>query len=152
VAELSSKAFLSNGLIADLGGMPELASLRRYWLAKRGSALAPARASIDATELGRWMSNLMLLDMRAERPRCRVFGSWLADAWGERTGRILDDRVWPAASNDAYLAARRRAVPILLEDDRCWIGGPQHTCELILPLASGGDASAFLLIGLYPAV
>ncbi len=149
---IRGKAFLSNGLIADLRGLKQLESLRLYWVTKRGAAMAPQRSAIDATELGRWMSNLILLDVRADQPRCRVFGSFLADAFGERTGAVLDGRNWPASSTGAYLAVRQSAVPIFLEDERSWSHAPLHTCELILPLAQDGDAAAFLLIGLYPFV
>jgi hypothetical protein len=77
---------------------PELNALCQLWHAKAGGGL-PARTSFDMRALKPFVRNISILERIGPkglwRYRFRLFGSSLAQLFGEHTGRWLDEMVAP---------------------------------------------------------
>lgn len=77
----------------------ELGALCALWNAKAGSGGLPSRMSFDMRALKPFIRNISILERigpkGAWRYRFRLFGSSLAQLFGEHTGRYLDEMVAP---------------------------------------------------------
>ena len=78
---------------------PELHALNALWRDKAGGHEMPTRASLDMRALKPFVRNISLLERIGPkghwRYRFRLFGSSLAQLFGEHTGRFLDEMVVP---------------------------------------------------------
>ena len=71
-----------------------LKNVHAYWLAKRGSRMAPPRSTIWLEDVARLTPNIALIDVVGDPPRFRfhLCGTRLAEAYGENvTGKYLDE-------------------------------------------------------------
>jgi hypothetical protein len=79
---------------------PELGALCALWHDKAGDGGLPPRAAFDMRALKPFVRNISVLERigpkGAWRYRFRLFGSALAQIFGEHTGRYLDEMVEPA--------------------------------------------------------
>jgi hypothetical protein len=71
-----------------------LRDLHAYWLAKKGTRIAPPRSAIQPEEIVPLLPNLALVNVIGDPPRFRfrLFGTALAAAYGQDlTGKFFDE-------------------------------------------------------------
>jgi hypothetical protein len=135
---------------------PAMRRLLDYWLAKKGTRIAPARADIDPLDIPYALGDLLMLDVEHTGGeagplfRYRLTGSRIVlltgyDLIGTTTAAI------PDPANRAYLEAVYRRVvaeraPILVEHHRPIDGRPRAYALLVLPLANDGVTVDILMV------
>lgn len=153
--------------MSDLPTITEarLVALYDYWSSKRGGRAMPTRADIDPVEMGRWLGNLLLIDVTAEgRFIYRLYGTGFVDSFGiDMTGRTVDElpqdqqervRVDYEAVRNSRLP-RARLYTAVFQRPRAGIR-PQPEAQvttwerLVLPLGGEDGTVTMLLVGAYP--
>lgn len=132
---------------------PLLRLLYRYWLARRGQCLMPARRMIEPQELRELLPHLFMVDVERDedRYRYRLVGTHIRDFLGEElTGRYLEE----AAGGRHYMrfkrifdtVANQPAINYFASEffwkDRNWL----MYRRLLMPLSDDG-LTANILIG-----
>lgn len=131
---------------------PDLQRLFDYWAAKRGRRKMPARADIDALDLGFIIGNVILVDVIDGDPlrfRIRLHGTNLVEHAGyELTGRFLDELPQPEfreLTRLSFTKVAKTSEPLQLRRDRVLDGRSRRYETLILPL-SGDDRRVDMLL------
>jgi len=129
--------------------------LFEYWLAKRGSRFAPARADIDPLDIPYALGELLMLDVEQANPdaepvfRYRLTGSRIVllagyDLTGKTTAAIPDPAK-RAYVEGVYRQAVAERAPVLVEHQRPIDGRPRDYTLLVLPLSNDGKAIDILM-------
>jgi hypothetical protein len=131
---------------------PMLRELYAYWLAKKGSLIAPPRAAIQPDEITPMLPNIVLIDVVGDPPRfkMRLVGTKVVEAFGQEvTGKFVDE-IDQGAVGPAILARARALVAERRADLHVWEytkndGRHIKYERLILPLSSDGESVDQLL-------
>lgn len=132
---------------------PRIASLYRYWTAKRSGRAMPSRGDIDPIEMKPWLGRIALIDV-AEEPeglRWRLVGSELTIESGvDLTGKRVDEASYLGDSAVAYSALTEfaaRGVPRYRNDPLTAASGWFRSTErLYLPLSGAGRRVDMILL------
>lgn len=131
-----------------------LKKLYAYWLAKKGSRLAPARSDIQPAEMKPFLRHVFMLDVLGSPPRFkfRLAGTEIVNRFGEEvTGRFLDEIDLDDVTTDIlleYEKAVREAQPVYGRWRYIKRSGQYLNYErLILPLSSDGITIDMLICG-----
>jgi len=135
---------------------PLLLALLRYWLAKRGARLLPARRDIDPLEIGaELLPSLVLADLldRGTHVRFRLVGTGVVKRIGaDPTGRYLERELrggWFDALGSLYRLVYAERAPIYAESELQWGTGRRLRVQhLLLPLTQDGPDPAIALSGM----
>ncbi|MGE5147399.1 MAG: PAS domain-containing protein [Candidatus Eiseniibacteriota bacterium] len=133
----------------------ELKRLYAYWLAKKGTRAAPARADIDPLEIAPLLPHVTLIDVESAplRFRYRLVGTEIVNNVGEDfTGRYLDTLL-RLAQRDLMAAELARVVASGQPAVNLWEyarhdGRHVRYERLVLPLSSDGKTVDMLLSGM----
>lgn len=139
----------------DQSHHPQLKALYRYWLAKRGTRLAPSRADILPEEIRSILPNILLLDIVGDVPRLqyRLVGSEFVQIYGaEITGKFVDEIDFDGMREliiADYFKVVKECRPSwtrwdFAKDDGRWL---QYE-RLTLPLSQDGKSVNMLLAGI----
>lgn len=128
--------------------------LYNYWLSKRRDGRLPARADLDALEMGYMLGSMAMVAVEREphlRFRYRLIGHKLAERTGvDLTGRYVDD--YPDPKYRELLLSRCNDLvanprPLISRQHRV-IGNRRYDYEAVwLPLAADGVNVDILLAG-----
>jgi hypothetical protein len=131
---------------------PALQELYEYWRRKAGDRPMPAMREVNPASLKPWLSNLLIIGVRADKFHYHYYGASFIDAFGvNMSGRTIESL--PEAQRTLiqheYDYVRTRKMPTW----RIYSGefdGRILTWErLILPLSSDGQAVDSMLVGVY---
>jgi len=117
--------------------------LYRYWLAKRGSRIMPARGDLEPGDICLLLPHLTIVDKVNGRPRYRLVGSAVAQQLGrDMTGQFVGSYV-AAPSADALRVVSKRVFatgnPVFAVAEFKTKSGAVHTMsQLLLPLSDDG--------------
>ena len=153
---------LSGSVDAPLGTVEEISEPRyrplkelyAYWLAKKGSRIAPSRSTIIPSEIRALLPTIALVDVIGDPPRfCfRLFGTGLAEAYGQDlTGKFLDEIDLNGIATDILRQAERviKACCIQVSRDRFTKRDGRHVEyeRIALPLSNDGQTMDIILVG-----
>lgn len=135
----------------------KIASLRRFWEAKKGDHRCPLRDEIDPVELQEWYPNLIHVDV-VDGGRDYVvtlYGQNLVDLMDvDVTGKRLSEirGKYMRLTRAEYARVVRTAEPLYLVRDHgvCEDGPPVRVARLALPISSDGEQVDGLLVAVYP--
>ena len=117
--------------------------LYRYWLAKRGDRIMPARGDLEPGDIRLLLPYLTIVDKFDDRPRYRLVGSAVAQQLGrDMTGQFVGSYV-AAPSADVLRAVSGRVFatghPVFAIAEFKTKSGAVHTMsQLLLPLSDDG--------------
>lgn len=128
-----------------------------YWRGRASPGVAPARASIDPTQLTHILPQIFILRRRAPRKfHFRLVGGFVADLHGRDLREEPFNRLWNAEDRThlelAMEAARRRAEPLIVECRAFTDSGARLDLEMPLAPLASADGEVDRLIGLYQPV
>ena len=84
---------------------PTLLAVHRYWDEKRGQRRMPSRRDIDPLDIGRHLSNIILIDVEQApfRLRYRLIGTTITEVMGrDSTGKYYDEIYAPELLDKIY--------------------------------------------------
>jgi len=128
--------------------------LYRYWQGKHVDGRPPARADLDPiTEIPRFLSNLMIVDIEAGGYKYRVVGSDITERFGgELTGRPVGSSSMPANIKAEW----RNALDLVCGEQkpRLLVSRLPADVEanhvmLILPLVDAAGQTERILVGIF---
>jgi PAS domain S-box-containing protein len=137
-----------------LSSQPDLDDLKALWTTIRGDRALPERRDFDLGTVKRWASHLSIATVTADGSfQFRLFGTELSRLYGrDLTGCILDDLtpkdLWSVVIMHYREVVRTRVplfAPISIANGRWY----NEVSRLLLPLADGGDAVAFVMAADY---
>jgi hypothetical protein len=133
---------------------PELVALCALWREKAAAAGGlPPRAAFDMRSLKPFLRNVGFLEQIGGRFRFRLFGSALAELFGERTGQYLDEMTSPTLLRNwtaAYTMIVRHGGPVRIFNYRL---SPVVNGEMFAaPLVPDAQADALLIVAAYVAL
>jgi hypothetical protein len=134
---------------------PKLVELLRFWEARRGVRVMPARSEISVVELGPWLGNLILLEPAAngEDFIYRVYGTNLATLIRHDMTKKSTADLKPATRatvNAEYRVVVEHRRPYYISRRRTVISGQAVVSKLILPFSEDGVTVDRVLAGVYP--
>lgn len=135
----------------------ELGALCDLWHAKSGAGRPPSRADFDMRSLKPFLRNISFLERHggedAARYRFRLFGSSLAELFGECTGQYLDEMVSPvllANWTAAYNMLIRYGAPLRFYNHKL---SPLLNGEIFgAPLAPDAEGRPLVMASAYVAL
>jgi hypothetical protein len=136
---------------------PAIRRVFQYWLDKRGGRAMPARADIDALDLGYALGNICLIDViRAPRLRFRfrLDGSNLAALTGFDLTNTFADEHPPGPYRDLMLEVYGRIVaeraPLFFRHQEEWQYSGMQMESGTLPLSSDGETVDMIMDVVFP--
>ncbi len=117
--------------------------LYRYWLAKRGDRIMPARGDLEPGDIRLLLPYLTIVDKVDDRHRYRLVGSAVAQQLGrDMTGQIVGSYV-AAPSADALRAVSERVfatghTDFAIAEFKTKTGTVHTMSQLLLPLSDDG--------------
>lgn len=136
---------------------PAIRRVFQYWLDKRGGRAMPARADIDALDLGYALGNICLIDViRAPRLRFRfrLDGSNLAALTGFDLTSTFADEHPPGPYRDLMLEVYGRIVaeraPLFFRHQEEWQYSGMQMESGTLPLSSDGETVDMIMDVVFP--
>jgi PAS domain S-box-containing protein len=134
---------------------PELDALRELWTTICGSRALPRRSDFDLHTMKRWASHVSIVTVTPDdRFQFRLFGTELTRLYGRDLSATILDELTPKDLWSVVIMHYREVVwtrqplfaPISIANGRWY----NEVSRLLLPLAGGDDAVAFVMGADYP--
>jgi hypothetical protein len=125
-----------------------------YWREQKGSAAAPARASINPVDFASLLPQVFMLGRsRPGEYRFRLVGGLVEDLHGRHLALGDPIRLWAPAYRAslqlALEAVRRQPEPLVIAAEGRTRGGPAVALEIVFAPLSGRSGEIDRMIGLY---
>jgi hypothetical protein len=132
----------------------DLKRLYEYWLAQRGTRLAPPRAPFDPVTLRYVLGNLLLIDVLHDplRFRYRLCGTNIVQRVGlDLTGQFVDQHPEPQFREFALQGYRKvieTGAPLHGVRDRVFDGRTRRYEVLMLPISGDGERIDMIIVAM----
>ena len=117
---------------------PNLAFLRDYWDAKRGTRVMPSRADIRPLDIKEHLGGIVMIDVLPDDFRYRLIGTLITEYFfWDATGKTVREAfaTQPAAVCDAapgvYRCVVENRAPLRASGDMGWMAKGIEACEAV---------------------